>query len=34
MYMQTDVDKTELLNIIKDAQVAITRSSTDVDENS
>ncbi|MEN8718290.1 MAG: NAD(P)-dependent oxidoreductase, partial [Sulfurovum sp.] len=27
-----DVDKTELLNIIKDAQVAITRSSTDVDE--
>ena len=27
-----DVNKTELLNIIKDAHVAITRSSTDVDE--
>ena len=27
-----DIDKTELLNVIKDADVAITRSSTDVDE--
>ena len=27
-----DIDKTELLNVIKDANVAITRSSTDVDE--
>ncbi|MGA1939767.1 phosphoglycerate dehydrogenase [Arcobacter sp. YIC-310] len=27
-----DVDKTELLNVIKDAEVVITRSSTDVDE--
>ena len=27
-----DVNKTELLDIIKDAHVAITRSSTDVDE--
>ena len=27
-----DIDKTELLNVIKDAHVAITRSSTDVDE--
>ncbi len=27
-----DVNKTELLEIIKDAHVAITRSSTDVDE--
>ena len=27
-----DIDKTELLNVIKNADVAITRSSTDVDE--
>lgn len=27
-----DIDKNELLNVIKDAHVAITRSSTDVDE--
>lgn len=27
-----DIDKVELLNVIKDADVAITRSSTDVDE--
>ncbi len=27
-----DIDKTQLLNVIKDADVAITRSSTDVDE--
>jgi len=27
-----DINKTELLNVIKDADVAITRSSTDVDE--
>ena len=27
-----DIDKTELLNVIKDADVAITRSSTNVDE--
>lgn len=27
-----DIDKTELLNVIKEADVAITRSSTDVDE--
>ncbi|MFA7092502.1 MAG: phosphoglycerate dehydrogenase, partial [Arcobacteraceae bacterium] len=27
-----DISKTELLNIIKDADIAITRSSTDVDE--
>jgi D-3-phosphoglycerate dehydrogenase len=27
-----DIDKTELLNVIKDAEVVITRSSTDVDE--
>ena len=27
-----DIDKTALLDVIKDADVAITRSSTDVDE--
>ena len=32
MVFAADIDKTELLNVIADADVAITRSSTDVDE--
>jgi D-3-phosphoglycerate dehydrogenase len=32
MIFAADIDKTELLNIIADADIAITRSSTDVDE--
>ena len=31
-YVYADIDKTKLLDIIKDAHVAITRSSTDVDD--
>ena len=32
MYLQLTLIKVKLLDIIKDADVAITRSSTDVDE--
>ncbi len=32
MYTAADIDKIALLDVIKDADIAITRSSTDVDE--